>query len=275
MIYLKTIFSTPSEIKYLKLNIQESFRYIDKMIICEYNYTHTGEKRELIFENYLDNFTEEEKNKFVYLGIDLTDEIKHAINNESVAHENEKLMRGYFVKKIDIKDNDIVFSLDADEVIFSQYYSELINKIDNAKWPWQKKCYRLPIRQFYYKVNYHWTDLKFISPVVCKASYFLNKGFPAQWRDEGKVYNKFVGSHYSWCISIDEMVLKIKNYAHQEQYTHLANYDTIEEAVKNKKYPFDKNRPFNIKVLDVKKDKDFFPNSFYNNMDEFENLIGE
>ncbi len=251
MVYLKTIFSTPSEIKYLKLNIQEAFDYIDKMIVCEYNYTHTGEKRELIFENFLDEFSDEEKSKIIYIGANISSYIKYAINND-----------------------DIVFSIDADEVIFSEYYPELIAKLNDAHWPWQKKSYRLPIRQFFYRINYHWTNLKFISPVACKASYFLKQGFPAQWRDDGKVYSKYVGSHYSWCISIEEMVQKIRNYAHQEQYTHLAEYVTMKSAVENKEYPFDKNREFDIKVIDLSHDKKLFPKSIYKNLDLFDTLIG-
>ena len=274
-VYLKTIFSTPSEIKYLKLNIQEAFDYIDKMIVCEYNYTHTGEKRELIFENFLDEFSDEEKSKIIYIGADISSYIKYAINNESVAHENEKLMRGYFVKEVTINNDDIVFSVDADEVIFSEYYPELIAKLNDAHWPWQKKSYRLPIRQFFYKINYHWTNLKIIAPVACKASYFLKQEFPAQWRDDGKVYSKYVGSHYSWCISIEEMVQKIRNYAHQEQYAHLAEYETMKSAVENKEYPFDKNREFDIKVIDLSHDRKLFPKSMYKNLDLFDTLMSK
>lgn len=275
MTYLKTIFSTPSEIKYLKLNIQESYQHIDKMIVCEFNFTHTGKKRSLIFQNYLDYFTKDEKDKIIYIGADISEDVKTAINNESVAHQNEKLMRGYFTKIIDLDKEDIVFSVDADEVIFSQFYEEIKTKLNSAKWPWQSKCYRLPIRQFFYKINYNWTNLKFISPVACKASYFLKKGFPAQWRDEGKVYDKFVGSHYSWCISLEEMVEKVKNYAHQEQYSHLANIDSMKDAVKNKKYPFDPTRKFDIEVLDIKQDKHLFPASLYQNLKIFDELIGQ
>ncbi len=274
MIYLKTIFSTPSEIKYIKLNFQESFKYIDKMIICEYNYTHTGERRELIFHNYIDEFSEKEKEKIIYIGADITPYVKMAIDNEKTAHENERLMRGYFVKKVSLKGDDIVFSLDADEIIFSQYYEEIIARLNRSKWFWQTRSYRLPIRQFFYKINYHWENLQFTSPVACKASYFLKKKFPAQWRDDGKIYDKIVGSHYSWCISLKEMVSKIKNYAHQEQFSHLGDYEIMKNAVENKLYPFDLEREFNIKVLDMYKEKEFFPSSLYKQLDKFSDLIG-
>jgi hypothetical protein len=131
------------------------------------------------------------------------------------------------------------------------------------------------MNQFYYKFNYNWTDLTFTSAIACKASYFLKKGFPAQWRDEGKLYNKKVGAHYSWCLTIDEMLLKLQNYSHQASYSYLADRKVLENAVKNKEYPFDKNRPFNIEVLDLEIQKEYFPKSIYENLEEFKYLIGE
>ena len=54
MIYLKTYFYSPHEIKFLKLNLMEAYDYIDKFIICEYNMRHTGlsSKNDYIFEKH-------------------------------------------------------------------------------------------------------------------------------------------------------------------------------------------------------------------------------
>ena len=71
MIYLKTYFYTEHEVKFLKLNLLESFNHIDKFIICEFNRTHTGEEREYIFDNYKHLFTQEELSKIIYLPCDI------------------------------------------------------------------------------------------------------------------------------------------------------------------------------------------------------------
>jgi len=71
VIYFKTIFSSPNEIKYLKLNLKESFDYIDRFIVCEYNRTHVGTERDLFFENYRGQFTEDENKKILYIGADI------------------------------------------------------------------------------------------------------------------------------------------------------------------------------------------------------------
>jgi hypothetical protein len=71
------------------------------------------------------------------------------------------------------------------------------------------------------------------------------------------------------------MVQKIKNYAHQEQYSHLADINIMKDAIKNKQYPFDPDRPFKINVLDIHKNRDIFPSSLYENLNMFDDLISD
>lgn len=103
MIYLKTIFFAPNELKYLKLNLKEAFDHIDNFIVCEFNRTHIGTEKKLLFENYLDQFTDEELDKIIYIGADISDQTLPANGNSEIAHNNEQLMRGYFASKINLK----------------------------------------------------------------------------------------------------------------------------------------------------------------------------
>lgn len=270
MIYLRTIFSAPNEIKFLKLNIMESFNYIDKFIICEFNKTHTGLPRELSFHKYSSIFTKEEMKKIIYLEIDLSNNTEVSNGNDEIAHQNERLMRGYFASKINLDKNDIVISIDADEVIYKENYEKIINYF---KYPWRKIA-ALPLRQYFYKVNYLWENIVFKSPIACRASYFL-KEYPSQWRDAGKPLKFLVGAHFSWCLTIQEMLEKINAYAHNGLYKHLADEKVLTNAIKNKEYPFEPDREFNISVLDINKDKKEFPKSIYEIIDQFAELIGE
>lgn len=271
MIYLKTIFSAPNEIKYIKLNLKESYNYIDKLIICEFNMTHTGISRELIFNNFIDEFTDEEKRKIIYIGADISKEAVLAQDDINLAHKNEQLIRGYFAKEITLGNNDIIFSVDADEVIFGAYYKEIIDYLN--KWPW-RKIILLPMYQYFYRINYLWGNMIFKSAIACKASYYKDV-YPAQWRDAGKPYKKVVGCHFSWCLTIDEMLQKLQSYAHSGDYGHLAKRDVLEAAVRDKTYPFEPERDFNIKVLDIYKDKQYYPRRIFDMIDEFKELIGE
>jgi hypothetical protein len=268
MIYLKTIFSAPNEVKYLRLNLKEAFKYIDKFIICEFNRTHVGTERPLIFEQFIDQFTEEERQKIIYIGADISDQSVRAEGDSNLAHQNEQLMRGYFASQLDLNDNDIVFSVDADEIIFSQYYEKILDRLGIFT-----KAVRLQLHQFFYRINYLWSNNQFIAPTVCKASYYKHK-YPAQWRYDGKLFPQTVGCHFSWCITGDEMVSKLQSYAHQSDYGHLVNREILEEAIKNKTYPFDPNVDFCIKVLDIHKDSQYYPGSTYMMLDEFKDLLG-
>jgi len=274
MIYLKTIFSAPNEIKYLKLNLSESFDYIDKFIICEFNRTHIGTPRELIFDRYLEKFTEEEKKKILYVGADMSGMVVDARNDSNLAHQvNERIIRGYFASQLDLNDEDIVFSVDADEIIFKECYEPIISRLNRTHWPFSRSI-KLPMYQFFYRINYLWENLIFTHAIACKAVAFKKK-YPSHWRDRGKNYPEIVGCHFSWCLTIDEMIQKLNMYAHHHDYSHLAKKEILEEAIKKKTYPFDPDRDFRIKVLDISKDKMYYPKSIYNMLNEFEQLIGE
>ncbi|MCL4439335.1 MAG: hypothetical protein M1609_01710 [Firmicutes bacterium] len=268
MIYLKTILSAPNEIKYLKLNLREAFTHIDKFIICEFNRTHVGTERELVLEKYLDVFTGDERKKIIYLGADISREANFAKNDSNLAHKNEQLMRGYFASQIDLNGEDIVFSVDADEIIFGRFYDKIIGQLG-----FFNRALVLPLYQFYYRVNYLWENNEFIAPTVCKAKYYKNK-YPAQWRYDGKLFPERTGCHFSWCLTIDEMLAKLETYAHHQDYGHLAKREILEAAVKNKTYPFDPNVDFRIKVLDIRKDKEYYPEEIYNMLDDFREVLG-
>ncbi|MFA5886397.1 MAG: hypothetical protein WC863_01310 [Patescibacteria group bacterium] len=269
MIYLKTIFSAAAEIKYLKLNIREAFPYIDKFIICEFNRTHTGATRELIFNNYYSEFSASEQAKIIYLGVEAASFIKPAQDNRQQAHKNEKIMRGYFASQIKLANNDIIFSVDADEIIFGQKYPQLI-----AQLKFWRPAIQLPLYQFYYRLNYLWANNKFIAPTVCRAWYYKFR-YPGQWRYAGWIYPEITGCHFSWCLTIPEMLAKIKGYAHQQDYQSLAQTEILTAAVESKTYPFDPQVDFQIKVLDLNKDKSYFPPTLYEILDDFKSLIAK
>ena len=71
MIYFKTYFYSQHEIPFLILNLRECYNYVDKFVICEFNYTHTGIKREYIWDQHKDKFPQELMDKVLYLQIDI------------------------------------------------------------------------------------------------------------------------------------------------------------------------------------------------------------
>ena len=272
-VYLKIIFSTENELKFIRLNLKESFDYIDKLIITECNRTHTGEEKELIFENYPDYFTKEEKDKIIYVGSDISKYTKNSKTNSDILHNiNERTIRGYFAKEIDLDGSDIIFSVDADEILFKKTYEDIIPKFNKFSFAKRKRAYLFNLYQFFYKMNYLWLNKEFKASSVCRFDYYKQETFN-DWRYIGKLYKNTAGCHFSWQLTIDEMIWKLKNYGHSDLYGHLAKKSILEKAIENKTYPFDPKVEFDIKGLDILKDKKYYPRSIYSMLNEFSYLL--
>jgi hypothetical protein len=266
-IYLKTLFYSPHEIKFLKLNIREASPFVDKVIICEFNRTHIGTERSFIFEQYLDTFSKEEQEKILYLPCDISGKVAQAADSEK-AHLNERLMRGYFVSQLDLNQRDIIISVDADEIIFRRNYPKLLNQIGVFQ-----KAIKIQLYQFFYKINYLWEDENFIAPTIARVGYYKDQ-YPGQWRYDGKLYPEKVGCHFAWCMSIEDMIKKLQVYGHSFDYRHFANKEILENAVQTRTYPFDPQRKFLLKALDFEKNVEYFPETIFTMLDSFDGLIG-
>lgn len=260
MVYIKTIFSAANEVKYIKLHLAESLEYVDKVIVCEFDHTHTGKSRELIFSKYMQDgtFTEEELDRIIYLPGRVGKNVKRSDNNAKTMHNNEKLFRGYFARHIKLDPNDIIISVDADEIIFKRYYEYILSHFKDKK---ANPVLQLKLYQFFYKPTYLWVDKIVIAPTVCKVKHNRFR-YPAQWRQEGEILDEIVGCHFSWQLTITEMIEKLSNYAHAADYGHLAKREILVDAVRNKKYPFNPSVDFRIREIDFDHNPEFYPEHF-------------
>jgi hypothetical protein len=269
MIYLKTYAYSVHEFPFLKLNMMEAYPHIDKFIVCVFNKGHTGlDCDNTILDELIENeFPEEYKDKLIYLKCDVSHAgMVNAYNDRVRTHTvNEKIMRAYFTKFVQLESNDIVISVDADEIIYGECYPEIIQEVE------QHGTIRLRIHQLFYKINYHWTDCNFCSSIATKVGKIVPQ-YPNHWRDTGKIYDKKVGCHLSWCMTVDKMIDKGEKYSHPEMRRYIKP-DILIEAIKQKKYPFDPRRSFNIEVLDFE-NNDILPKQMINLRSDFEYLIG-
>ncbi len=261
MIYLKTHFYTENEINFININLQECYDKVDKFIVCEFNITHTGEERDFIFNNFEHLINPLYKDKLLYVRCDVSDLAIKVGSNENLAHNtNELLMRSYFVKMVDFNDDDIIISVDCDEIIYKESYHDIINGVI------KHQCVSIELNQFFYKLSYHWVDNKFVAPTAAYYKYYKYK-YPSHWRYDGVLLSGKKGVHFSWCMSIDDMIYKLNSYAHIK-YKEFANKDILDGAVKNKIYPFDLKKPFHINV--VERESDILPKSILDSYyDEF------
>jgi len=245
MIYLKTYFYVEHEIQFLSINLKEAYDHIDKFIICEFNRTHTGRPREFLNkESVLSKLPQDLIDKVVYLQCDISNIAVEAYENEAAIHNvNEPVMRSAFMKLINLNDDDIVISVDADEIIYNESYNKIINEVNSHS------CIQIKLRQFFYKTTYLWKEKDFIAPTAAKYSVFKNS-FPCNWRYEGKLLSDYHGCHFSWCMSPSEMVYKLHTYSHPK-YRFCADENLLKDAIENKLYPFDDGTDFNIEELEL------------------------
>ena len=251
MRYLKTYFYVAHELPFIKANLLESQDSVDYFIVCEYDKTHTGMPRPFIGKDKLfDCLPSELHSKLIYLPLEIGKYTKEAYNNENLIHKiNEPVMRSIFMKHMQMTDEDIVISVDADEIIYRDAYSSIYAELEKVD------VVQLKLNQFFYKKTYLWENISFIAPVAAKYKYFKKK-FPCNLRYEGKVMDEVVGCHFSWCMNVDEMIYKLHTYSHPK-YRSCADRDLLREAVKNKTYPFDPN--INFQILEIPENSELLP----------------
>lgn len=243
MIYLKTYFYTENEVKFLIMNLIESYDFIDGFIISEHNRTQTGRPRDYIWDKVKGDFPPHLMDKVIYIPSDISEETVDAYDDEDTCHRvNEPVMRSSFMKDMEFNDDDVIISVDADEIINSEAYLYILTMVD------MKECIRLPLHQFFYRMNYLWKDKEFNSPIAAKYKVFKNN-YPCNWRDVGEVLPHKVGCHFSWCMSPKEMVYKLHTYSHT-RYRFCADEELLTKAIEEKTYPFDTNVKFEIEELD-------------------------
>jgi hypothetical protein len=252
MIYIKTYCYSKHELPFLISQLEESYDYVDKVCIYEYNYTHTGVKKEYDMEKVLQQIPETLREKLYYNTVDLTNYHVASANNEQLCHQiNEPIQRNWFFndKNIDLNDDDIILDVDCDEIIYRESYPKLINELTTHNQPFSIK-----LNQFFFKHNYLWTDCKFSSPtiyyykMVKNNSKIIKQVKIKNLRDLPKKTESIHGCHMSWVMPVDCMVDKCFKTAHT-RYKHLADANIMKKAINDKIYIFDTRRPFNIDEL--------------------------
>lgn len=268
-VYFKTIFYAPLELPFIKMNLAESLHYVDKFIVVEGNRTHVGEPREYIFENYISSIPDDLRHKILYIKADIANETIDCTgsNDGCQMHNNENILWDSFEKYVDLQDNDIVISADADEVIYRKVYPLILNLLR------PERPLILPLHQFFYRMNYLWKNETFWAPTATYAGYYNHRPHPHKWRYDGKKFPIMAGCHFSWQLTIEQMLFKLKTYAHNDIYGHLADRIVLQDAVDKKKYPFDPDRPFVIDELSPDNDQIYYPESFFTFRSDFDHLL--
>jgi len=241
----------------LRLNIMN--KYIDKFVITEATYMHSGKPKKLIFDiNKYSKF----KDKIIYKVIDIEppdieeiykqdDDEKDTRGQKLVNNSNK---REHFQRDMAL---DLLKEANPDDIILINDIDEIPNlsKIDFRKI--NKKIITFKQRVFLYKFNLLYEGLTWYGSKACKKKYFISP----QWlRDtKHKKYSSFRidimfskikhssihyvedgGWHFSNMKSPEDIEKKFLNYLHHQEFEYSGlNLTDIKKMVKEKKILYD------------------------------------
>ena len=217
----------------LRLNIMN--KHVDKFVITESNYMHSGSAKKLIFDiNKFSKF----KDKIIYIIIDKPPPGLIKINDQdslSVKQSkmivNAKKREMYQINKtqdgiIDADPNDIIIVSDLDEI-------PNLNKINFEKI--NHKLIFFKQKMFYYKLNLYYKSFTWYGSKACKKKYFQNpewlrsiknKKYP-KWRLDilfsNKKYNDICfinegGWHFTNIRKPEDLEKKLLNFLHHVDF---------------------------------------------------------
>lgn len=237
----------------LRLNILD--KYVDEFLVCEANYTHAGEKKNLNFDiNDFKDF----KHKINYVVVEtepdnLADTKKFDEKNNSLFRLNAQKrilhQREAIFKEIKKKNNNdwIIYS-DSDEIPNLEFYDLKACK---------KKVVIFNQKLFYYKFNLCLPDYKWFGSKACKVKDLNSitdlrniKTKKYNWWRVDTLFkkNKFInieiidngGWHFSEIKSPEEIYEKHRNDEHHDEFelTKIGLED-IKKMIKNRYIHYD------------------------------------
>ena len=241
----------------LELRLNTLDKFVDKFVIVESAYTHSGKEKKLIFDiNKYPKF----KEKIDYIivrdlphgieqigkddsNLEITNkEIMNALRRENF--QRNAIKRGL----INANDNDWIIISDLDEI------PDLSNINFNSI---NKKIIFFKQKVFYYKLNLELKTLRWIGSKACKKRYLKSpqwlrnvkdKIYP-KWRLDivfsEKRYNSvfFVengGWHFSFVKKPEDIEKKLKSYLHHREYDlDPLGIENIKNLIKSKAVIYD------------------------------------
>ena len=239
----------------LRLNIMN--KYVDKFVITEATYMHSGKEKKLVFDiNKFSKF----KDKIIYKVVDKQPSNLEIINeNDSIDIRGSKLInnsakRENFQRDVaklslnEAEEDDIILVNDIDEIPNLDQVN--LNNIN-------KKLIIFKQKLFYYKFNLLYRDVFWHGSRACKKKNFKSpqwlrnikhRKYPF-WRIDvlfsEKKYSDIYyvengGWHFTNIKSPEDLEKKFNNFLHHQDFeaSGLNLYD-IKEKVKNKKILYD------------------------------------
>jgi len=274
----------------IRLNCLDA--YVDKFLIVESKFTHSGRKRGLLFDiNKFKHF----KDKIIYLVVDnepqgietiddKDDESAQSFKSIENAIRRENYHRNYIGRGlIDADAEDIIMISDADEIPNLENLD--LRKIKNKLVIFRQKM-------FYYKLNLYLDSFSWCGSKTCRKKNLISpqwlrnvkdRNYPF-WRIDTLFSKKkyqniyFVndgGWHFSNIKNAKEIKEKLKSYLHHREFDEEPlSVEKIDKIMKEKKTIYDLkvdksvskfNKGQKLTTIDLK----LLPNYIQNNIEKY------
>ncbi|QWD76218.1 hypothetical protein ICV32_00610 [Polynucleobacter sp. MWH-UH24A] len=225
-----------NEVEVLKMRLELLYPVVDTFIICEANYTHSGEKKSFHLKENLDEF-EKYKKKIKLINLDL--DIKNfsfskidSFDPDSGPWKVERAQRDYLYSEIkNFEINDVAIICDVDE-IWNPHLAELL----------RSKKIPLEIARLEMQFHYYWLNCRGVGKANNSwvSAYFStvgnlssNQGKLSKIREEAKLpLVHRAGWHFSNLGGANKLKEKIEAFAHQElNKEEIKNIEKLENAI--------------------------------------------
>lgn len=231
-----------NELDLLEFRLKLLYDEVDKFVICESNYTHSGKPKPYFFEENKDRY-KKWQDKIIYLPIEQSieglkfDKVDiYTPTDGAWVLENQQRLGITYIQDL-IEDDDIVLVGDLDEMpnpdavrFFRR--ENLFSKQNN-------KAISLNMLFHYYYMNCQMEgfDREWNGTVACVGRFFKKEG-PQYLRDNRNTFPRIpnAGWHFSYLGGPNKVKNKIESFAHTEfNRPEITNIENIESALKNGK----------------------------------------
>jgi beta-1,4-mannosyl-glycoprotein beta-1,4-N-acetylglucosaminyltransferase len=246
-------------------------KYVDKFIISEAKYSHSGEKKRLNFD--IKKFPDFKK-KIIYSVLENEPQNLIYENNKNSKIENKNEMRNNSIKRIAFQRNKLMESIDIandEDFIFYSDNDEIPNFNNINLETNEDKIIIFKQKLFYYKFNLLYNEVDWYGTKGCRKKMLKSfswlrevkaKKYPIYRIDTLFLKNKYMninvinngGWHFTQLKNPKDLEAKLMNQEHHDEYkeakTRLPN---IEDLIKRKTIIYD----YKAKSTDYKFSKEF------------------
>jgi len=271
------------EVRFNMLN-----KYVDKFVVVEGKYSHSGNKKKLNFD--INKFSEF-KRKIIYIVIENEPEDLIYQTKDNISYEKDEDMRTNSIKRIAFQRNKIMESLDEaenDDYIFYSDNDEIPNfKNFNVKKN-KKKIIIFKQKLFYYKFNLFCDRVDWYGTKGCQKRDLISiswlrevkpKKYPIYRIDTAFSNTKYKnvmivddgGWHFSQLKEPKDIEVKLLNQEHHDEYKLAKdNLPSVEDLVKRKTIIYDHkadssdykfSKEFKLKTVSIDKMPIFLQNN--------------